>query len=91
MRLIEKGTISYEKGISVIPAYLAKGIEFDAVILYNSSIYNTELERELFYTACTRAMHELILLTKKNQLNMFIKDINPQTYILQTEEVKLEK
>lgn len=91
VRLIEKGTISYEKGISVIPAYLAKGIEFDAVILYNSSIYNTELERELFYTACTRAMHELILLTKKNQLNMFIKDINPQTYILQTEEVKLEK
>ncbi|PKG22386.1 RNA polymerase recycling motor HelD [Niallia nealsonii] len=91
VRLIEKGTISYEKGISVIPAYLAKGIEFDAVILYNSSIYNTELERELFYTACTRAMHELILLTKKNQLNMFIKGINPQTYMLQIEEVKIEK
>ncbi|KKK37305.1 helicase [Mesobacillus campisalis] len=60
-RLIEKGTIAYEKGISIIPAYLAKGIEFDAVIIYNASSYRDEGERKLFYTACTRAMHELHL------------------------------
>ncbi|WP_338469338.1 RNA polymerase recycling motor HelD [Niallia sp. XMNu-256] len=59
--LIEKGTIQYEKGLLFIPAYLAKGIEFDAVIMYNTSQQNfgREMERELFYTACTRAMHEL--------------------------------
>ena len=91
VRLIEKGTVSYEKGISVIPAYLAKGIEFDAVILYNSSVYHTELERELFYTACTRAMHELILLAEKNQLNMFIRALDPKTYMLQKEEAKINK
>lgn len=61
LHLIEKGTVSYEKGILVIPSYLAKGIEFDAVILYDSSQYRTESERKLFYTVCTRAMHELYM------------------------------
>lgn len=59
LHLIEKGTIAYEKGILVIPSYLAKGIEFDAVILYDCSGYKSESERKLFYTVCTRAMHEL--------------------------------
>ena len=59
VHLIEKGTISYEKGINVIPSYLAKGIEFDAVILYDCSRYEKESERKLFYTVCTRAMHVL--------------------------------
>ncbi|WML40101.1 RNA polymerase recycling motor HelD [Neobacillus sp. OS1-2] len=59
VHLIEKGTVSYEKGNLVIPSYLAKGIEFDAVILYDCSQYKRENERKLFYTVCTRAMHEL--------------------------------
>lgn len=80
VHLIEKGTISYEKGISVIPAYLAKGIEFDAVILFNISSYKTEIERELFYTACTRAMHELCLFTVKGQENLFLNMIDRNSY-----------
>ncbi|MBS4177632.1 RNA polymerase recycling motor HelD [Lederbergia citrea] len=63
IRLMDKNTNSYEKGIVILPAYLAKGIEFDAVIIYNASKqqYGREYERKLFYTACTRAMHELHL------------------------------
>jgi len=59
--LVNKETISFEKGIVVIPSYLAKGVEFDAVIIYNASAmqYARESERKLLYTACTRAMHEL--------------------------------
>jgi DNA helicase II / ATP-dependent DNA helicase PcrA len=69
LHLIEKATIAYEKGILVIPSYLAKGIEFDAVILYDSSQYKNESERKLFYTVCTRAMH---------RLHMFItNDLSP--------------
>lgn len=61
VRLITKSTPAFEKGTLVVPAYLAKGVEFDAVIIYNGSneVYNKESERKLFYTACTRAMHEL--------------------------------
>lgn len=63
LRLVDKDTATFEKGIAVIPAYLAKGVEFDAVIIGNASneCYGRESERKLFYTACTRAMHELHL------------------------------
>ncbi|OIK10962.1 helicase [Bacillus sp. MUM 116] len=81
LHLIEKGTISYEKGILVIPSYLAKGIEFDAVILYDSSQYKHEQERKLFYTVCTRAMHELHLLATEG-LCPLMKDIPKSAYII---------
>lgn len=63
LRLIEKETVTFEKGIVVIPSYLAKGVEFDAVVISDASsvAYGRESERKLFYTACTRAMHELHL------------------------------
>jgi DNA helicase II / ATP-dependent DNA helicase PcrA len=66
VHLIEKGTITFEEGTLIIPSYLAKGIEFDAVIIYNSSQYSRDEERKLFYTACTRAMHELHLFSIEN-------------------------
>ncbi|MCQ6276123.1 UvrD-helicase domain-containing protein [Bacillus sp. V3B] len=85
--LMEKGSIHYEKGIVFIPAYLAKGIEFDAVIMYNASQQNfgRELERELFYTACTRAMHELHLFSLGEE-SMFISRQPKETYEVLKEE-----
>ncbi|MDN3018719.1 RNA polymerase recycling motor HelD [Paenibacillus sp. BSR1-1] len=79
IHLIEKGTISYEKGILVIPSYLAKGIEFDAVILYDSSAYKSENERKLFYTVCTRAMHELHLFAA-GPINPLLNSVPKDTY-----------
>lgn len=60
-KLIKKTTLAFEQGVHVIPAYLAKGVEFDAVLIYDGSAeqYAREHERKLFYTACTRAMHLL--------------------------------
>ncbi len=78
-RLIEKGTVSYEGGIVVIPSYLAKGIEFDAVIIFNASEYRKERERKLFYTACTRAMHSLRLLSLGEDCP-FIEELEESTY-----------
>lgn len=61
--LITKKTLTFEKGVLVIPVYLAKGVEFDAVLIYDTSslVYRRENERKLLYTACTRAMHRLML------------------------------
>lgn len=63
IQLMTKQSAEFDDGVSVIPSYLAKGIEFDAVIVYNASqdVYNRESERRLFYTVCTRAMHRLDL------------------------------
>lgn len=56
---ILSGEQAYVKGTVVLPVYLAKGLEFDAVILYNAGTYVREEERSLLYTACTRALHVL--------------------------------
>lgn len=63
LKLVTRDSIEYKQGVVVIPAYLAKGIEFDAVIIYDASAqsYGEESVRRLFYTACTRAMHHLHL------------------------------
>ncbi|MNN18939.1 Helicase IV [compost metagenome] len=63
LKLVTRDSIEYKQGVVVIPAYLAKGIEFDAVIIYDASVrsYGEESLRRLFYTACTRAMHHLQL------------------------------
>ncbi|GIO25814.1 RNA polymerase recycling motor HelD [Ornithinibacillus bavariensis] len=65
VKQINEETYSFEKGILVLPVYLAKGIEFDAVIVPNASNnhYHQESDRTLFYTACTRAMHSLTIVT----------------------------
>ena len=80
-KLIRKGTLSYEKGILVIPAYLAKGIEFDGVVLYNISqtVYGNEDERKLLYTAATRAMHELHLFSL-GKISSLLNGVSEQTY-----------
>lgn len=63
LRLIRSSSLEYEQGTVVLPSYLSKGIEFDAVIVYNASleVYGRESLRQVFYTVCTRAMHHLQL------------------------------
>ena len=63
IKLLKSNSIEYEQGVVVVPSYLSKGIEFDAVIIYDASEdeYGDESLRRVFYTACTRAMHYLQL------------------------------
>lgn len=51
-------------GVIVVPSFLAKGLEFDAVVLWqiNAANYHEEDERELLYTVASRAMHRLTML-----------------------------
>lgn len=63
LKLLRSNSLEYEQGVVVIPSYLSKGIEFDAVIIYDASanVYGDESLRRVFYTSCTRAMHILQL------------------------------
>ena len=56
--------ISNEMRVHFLPVYLAKGLEFDGVIIWNSDDVYYKKDHGVFvlYTACTRAMHRLILL-----------------------------
>lgn len=84
LRLITKETASFEPGVLVLPVYLAKGIEFDAVILPDVSAaqYGDEADRKLLYTACTRAMHALQLCCQ-GELSPFIVEIDTKDYIVE--------
>ncbi len=61
---ITRQDIHYKKGVVVVPSYLAKGLEFDAVLVccHGPNNYMLEEERNLFYTVCSRALHELKVL-----------------------------
>lgn len=49
-------------GTIVLPSYLAKGLEFDAVIMWNASKDRfDEDEQQLVYTITSRAMHRLTI------------------------------
>ena len=62
--LIEDTTRSLPKGILILPLYLAKGLEFDAVVGYDVSAttFNQASDRDLLYTLITRAMHDITLI-----------------------------
>lgn len=58
-----EGTEFYD-GLMVSSIAMAKGLEFDAVLLpgVDSPNYRTEYDRGLLYVACTRAIHRLTIL-----------------------------
>ena len=60
--LLKSNTEDFNKELVILPAYLAKGLEFDSVIVYSDkdSKY-LKNEKYLLYVACTRAQHELIV------------------------------
>ncbi len=64
LRLSDNENLSYEKGMCVIPLSMAKGMEFDRVIIADSSRYGENDDR-LLYVALTRAMHELTVFSVK--------------------------
>ncbi|WP_018664893.1 RNA polymerase recycling motor HelD [Heyndrickxia acidiproducens] len=65
LTFIEKEYSELPEGIILIPSYLAKGLEFDSVIVLDASAdtYHDDSERTLLYTVGTRAMHHLILIS----------------------------
>lgn len=62
IKLIRGKDSEYNSGISIVPSYLAKGLEFDCVIIANASstqYSNSSLDIKLLYVTITRAMSKL--------------------------------
>ncbi len=68
--LLEETTSIPKDKIVIVPSYLAKGLEFDAVfaVTYNE-VYsdNHEIDIKLLYVVMTRALHRLILMGKQKR------------------------
>ena len=63
--LLSANDHSLKNGCVILPVYLAKGLEFDAVVGWDISAttYRNEADRDILYTLCSRALHHLTLVT----------------------------
>lgn len=69
IHLLTADSTSFKEGVVVTTAHLAKGLEFDEVIVPFASVrnYRTEMDKRMLYIACTRAMHMLTLTYAKEK------------------------
>lgn len=68
-------------GTIVVPAYLAKGLEFDAIIMWDASKdnYPSDNDRQLVYTITSRAMHGLSVLYQ-SEISPLLSGISSDLY-----------
>lgn len=62
IHIISSKDSEYAGGINIVPSYLSKGLEFDAVIITNADVHNytdSEVDTKLLYVCITRAMNTL--------------------------------
>lgn len=61
--IIRRSTDAFRSGTVVIPVALAKGLEFDAVVVADCSSgqLHSPLHKRMLYLMCTRALHRLFL------------------------------
>ena len=74
VNLIVSDKCEFKIGINIISSYIAKGLEFDGVILADGENYLSNEDKHLFYTACTRALHELHIFTNTSLEEILPKD-----------------
>lgn len=73
VHLLTPESKALQSGVLITCVHLAKGLEFDRVIVpqVTHENYTTDVDRSMLYIACTRAMHELII-THNGELSELI-------------------
>ena len=66
--LLTEESVAFVNGVVITTAHMAKGLEFDEVIVpfVTDKDYRTEIDRSMLYVACTRAMHKLYISASGN-------------------------
>ena len=74
LQLLTFDSKDYKEGMIITSAHMAKGLEFDQVIIPNADEqnYRTELDNSLLYIAVTRAMHRLDM-TRTGELPLILR------------------
>ncbi|MEX0773502.1 MAG: 3'-5' exonuclease [Balneolales bacterium] len=76
--LVTPGSASLSAGVLITSAHLAKGLEFDQVIVphVTHENYATDVDQSMLYIACTRAMHQLTITYKAERSALLQKTTN---------------
>lgn len=80
--LLDAESSSFKNGIVITTVHMAKGLEFDQVIVPFASDrnYKTDVDRGMLYIACTRAMHRLTL-TFSRSVTSFVQLAAPEIQV----------
>ncbi|MFC7062930.1 RNA polymerase recycling motor HelD [Halobacillus seohaensis] len=80
-QLLQENESINDGKIAIVPSYLSKGLEFDAVIIMNldESYSQEELDVKLLYVAMTRSLHRLHLIGPAKEYFLLDK-INSKFY-----------
>lgn len=81
INLIDNENSELKNDVNVISSYLAKGLEFDGVIIADGENYLDSEDSNLFYTACTRALHKLVIFSSTPLDNILPKNTMLYDYI----------
>lgn len=74
VHLLTPESTAFSSGVIITTVHLAKGLEFDEVIVPHVSAanYRSDIDRRMLYIACTRAMHRLTLTCEK-EISAFLR------------------
>lgn len=74
--LLTAESTSFKEGVIITTAHLAKGLEFDEVIIpfVSANNYRTDVDKRMLYIACTRAMHRLSLTYSKEKSDFILTE-----------------
>jgi DNA helicase-2/ATP-dependent DNA helicase PcrA len=74
VHLLTPDSTSFSIGVIITTVHLAKGLEFDEVIVphVTATNYKSDIDGRMLYIACTRAMHRLTL-THEKEKSDFVK------------------
>lgn len=79
INLIDDNIDKYNNDTCIISIYNSKGLEFDAVIIYNvGSDYASEIDQNLLYIASTRALHMLTITSNENKFSKLLDGFCPK-------------
>jgi len=62
VQLIDNNSGKASGKLNLLPCIFAKGLEYDAVIYVRNKIFDENINKKITYIACTRALHELVVL-----------------------------
>ncbi|RZJ61131.1 MAG: helicase [Hymenobacter sp.] len=82
-QLLTAESTAFAEGVIITTAHLAKGLEFDEVVVPFASAhtYRTEVDKGMLYIACTRAMHQLTLTHSGDVTSFLAEEGNNQLLI----------
>ena len=80
-QLLEESENITQGKIAILPSYLAKGLEFDAVLLMNfDEVYtDNEIDIKLLYVAMTRPLHHLSMIGRKKD-SFLLNKLHPRLF-----------